>query len=89
MTTAIENALIGLFFGDVWYFGILIFIILALVIVKLYKYAGAVIIPFVVALEVQYYNRLSENQEFAWAMIALLILVIMIGAYIVVTKEKR
>jgi hypothetical protein len=85
----IEETLISLFFGDVWYFGILIFIIIALVILKLYKYAGAVCIPFVVALEVQYYNRLDENPEFAWAMIALLILVIMIAGYIIVTKEKR
>jgi len=87
--TVLEENLIGLFFGDVWYLGILIFIILTLIIIKLWKYAGALIIPFVVAIEVQYYTRLDDNPEFAWAMIALLFLVIGVAVYIVTTKEKR
>lgn len=87
--SAVETALTSLFFGDVWYFGILIFIILALVIMKMWKYAGALIIPFVVAMEVQYYTRLEDNPEFAWAMLALLMLVIFMGAYIILNKEKN
>ena len=89
MTSAVETALIGLFFGEVWYFGILIFIIIALIIVKIWKPAGALIIPFVVAMEAQYYTRLEDNSEFAWAMLALLMLVIFMAAYIVITKEKN
>ena len=89
MTSAVETALIGLFFGEVWYFGILIFIIMALAIVKTWKPAGALIIPFVVAMEVQYYTRLDDNGEFVWAMIALLMLVIFLAVYIITSKEKN
>lgn len=89
MTTIIEETLISLFFGDVWYFGILIFIILTLVIVKLNKHAGALIIPFVVFFEVQYYARLEDSPEFAWTMLCLLVFVIFIGVYIITSKEKN
>lgn len=86
--SAVETALTSLFFGEVWYFGILIFIILTLTIIKMNKYAGALIIPFVVFFEVQYYDRLGDYPEFAWAMLALLVFVIFIGVYLVTSKEK-
>lgn len=88
VSTAVQEALEALFFGSVWYFGILIFIILALSIMKIYKYAGALIIPMIIALEVAYYNQLSETPEFAWAMLALLILAIIMAVYAIFGKAK-
>lgn len=88
VATAVEAALEALFFGSVWYFGILIFIILALAIMKIWKYAGALIIPMIIALEVAYYNLLSESTEFAWAMLALLCLAIGMAIYAVFGKDK-
>ena len=86
---AVEAALEALFFGSVWYFGILIFIVLALAIMKIWKYAGALIIPMIIALEVAYYSRLSETPEFAWAMLALIILAISMALYAVLEHDKN
>jgi len=88
MTTIVAEAIEGLLFGSAWYFGILIFIIMSLAIMKMWKYAGALIIPFIIALEVQYYNRLSETNEFAWPMIALLMLAVGMAVYMVTGREK-
>ena len=88
MSTAVEQALESLLFGSVWYFGILIFIILALSIMKIWKYAGALIIPMIVALEVAYYSRLEATPEFTWAMLALLLLAAIMAIYAVIGKDK-
>ena len=90
MTNEVELALEALLFGSTWYFGILTFMILAICIMVAWKYAGALIIPMVLALEVQYYNRLDASPDFAWAMITLLCLIIGIALYTVnVVKNDR
>lgn len=88
VTEAVEAALEALFFGSVWYFGILIFIVLALAIMKMWKYAGAIIIPMIIALEVAYYERLNQYGNFIWAMFALIILAILMAAYAILGKDK-
>lgn len=86
VAAAVEAALEALFFGSVWYFGILIFIIVALAIMKIWKYAGALIIPMIVALEVEYFNRLDIYGNFIWAMIVLLILALFMAFYAITHK---
>ena len=85
----VELALEALLFGSTWYFGILIFIIVSIAIMKMWKYAGGLIIPMIIALEVQYYNRLAESGgEFSWAMIVLLILAVGIALYTISVVKK-
>jgi len=79
----VDLALEALLFGSTWYFGILVFITLSVGIIKAWKYAGALIIPMVLALEVAYYNRIGSEPEFIWPMICLLVLVIAIAGYTV------
>lgn len=85
---AVETALEALFFGSVWYFGILIFIILSIAIMKMWKYAVAIIFPFIIAMEVNYYTLLSTNAEFAWAMLSLLMLAVFMAGYAVLHKGE-
>ena len=88
MTNEIELALEALFFGSAWYFGILVFILLAICLMKTWKFAGALIIPMIIALEVQYYNRIETYPDFAWCMVVLLFLVIGIVAYSISMFKK-
>ena len=81
MTNELELALESFFFGEVWYFGILIFIALAIAVMKMWKYSGALIIPLIIALEVEYYNRLDVYGNFIWAMFILIILAILVAGY--------
>ena len=81
VAAAVEAALEALFFGSVWYFGILIFMVIALTVMKLWKYAGALVIPMVIALEVAYYERLNVYGNYIWAMIALLFLALIMAIY--------
>ena len=89
LTSEVELALEALLFGSTWYFGILIFMLLSICIMVTWKYAGSLIIPMVVALEVAYYNRLDINGEFVWAMLVLLFLVVGIAIYTVDVVKKR
>lgn len=88
MTSEIEIALEALFFGTAWYFGILVVILLVICIMKTWKYAGALIIPMIIAMEVQYFNRLEESPDFAWCMVVLLFLVVGIATYSISMFKK-
>ncbi len=79
----INSAFEALFYGSGWYIGLLIFIVFSLGIMKAWKYAGALIIPIIIAFEVTYYQRLDTNGEFAWPMLVLLFLVVGIAYYTV------
>ena len=89
VTEAVEAALEALFFGSVWYFGILIFIVLVIALMKMWKWSVAFVFPMIIALEVAYYNRLDEYGNFIWAMLSLLFLAISMAVYMILTKEKR
>lgn len=86
---AIEVALEAVFFGSMWYLGIMVFMMLSISIMKLWKYAGALIIPLIVALEVEYYNRLDIYGNFIWAMLILLLLAFGIALYTVTSYNKK
>lgn len=88
VVAAVEQALEAVFFGSVWYFGILIFIVLALAISKMNKYAGVIVYPMVMGMEVLYYNRISETPDLVWGMISLLLLALMITVYMVWEHKK-
>lgn len=82
----VNSAFESLFYGSGWYIGILIFMTFSIGLMKTWKYAGALILPIIVAFEVTYYNRLSTNPEFAWNMLILLFLAIGIAYYSVTHK---
>ncbi len=67
----VEQAFEAILFGSTWYFGILIFFVLAVGLLKTWKFSGALIFPMIVALEVSYFNRVGDNEEFIWPMICL------------------
>lgn len=86
--TALESIMEALLFGSTWYFGILIFIALTIAIMKAWKFAGALIIPMIVALEVAYYDRIGATPEFAYPMVLLLLLVIGVAGYSILEIKK-
>ena len=88
VASAVETALIALFFGEVWYFGILIFIIMALAISRMHKYAGIIVYPMIMGMEVMYFNRISETPDLVWAMISLLGLAMMLTVFMVLEHKK-
>lgn len=89
ITTVVEQVFEAILFGSTWYFGILIFFVLAIGLLKAWKFSGALILPMIIALEVQYYNRLDEsNGEFAWPMLCLLALAIAVAWYTVSNAKK-
>jgi uncharacterized BrkB/YihY/UPF0761 family membrane protein len=77
----------SIFFGDYWFLGMVLFIILGLVVVKLWKFAGALIIPCIAYLEVQYYELAQTDQNFVWAMFIMIIYAIMIALYSFLGKD--
>lgn len=86
--TVVEQAFEAILFGSTWYFGILIFFALAIGLLKAWKFSGVLIIPMIIALEVEYYNRLDSSGTFAWPMICLLILAMAVGAYTIMNAKK-
>lgn len=87
--TVVEQAFEAILFGSTWYFGILLFFALTIGLLKAWKFAGVLIIPMIIALEVQYYNRLDESSgEFAWPMICLLILALATAANTIMSVKK-
>ena len=82
----VTSAFEALFYGSGWYLGLMIFIVFSLGIMKTWKYAGALIIPIIVAFEVTYAERLDTNPEFAWNMVVLLFLAIGIAYYTITHK---
>jgi len=82
----VNSAFEALFYGSGWYFGMLIFITFSIGIMKAWKYAGALILPIIVAFEVTYAERLDTNPEFAWNMLVLLFLALGIAYYTITHK---
>lgn len=85
----LEGYLTALFFGSVWYFGFLIFMAVAFVVLKIWKFSGAIIVPILIIFEIQYYNRLSTNPELSWAMLFCGFLVLTIAGYTIHTLGNR
>ena len=89
VSSALQEALEAFLFGEMWYFGILVFILLAVSLMKTWKYAGVFIIPIIMALEVAYYERNNEFGVFIWPMLILLFLAIGVALYSVMGNDKN
>jgi hypothetical protein len=89
MSAIIEQTFEALLFGSTWYFGILIFIIMAVALMKMWKYAGALIVPLIMALEIAYFERLDETGNFIWPMLILLFLAFGVAVYSVMSIKKN
>lgn len=87
--TVVEQTFEAILFSSTWYFGILIFFALVIGLLKTWKFSGVLIFPMIIALEVQYYNRIDEsNGEFAWPMICLGVLALAVAAYTIMSVKK-
>ena len=90
VAAAIEAAFETLLFGDpAWIFGLILFMILTVVLMKLFKYAGALVIPLIIALEVMYYERNDQYGVYVWPMIILLALAILVAAYTLLSAKNN
>lgn len=81
MSAIIIETIQALLFGETWYIGLLVFLILAIGFLKMWKYAGAIIIPMIIILETQYYDRVASTPELVWPMAMLLFLALGIALY--------
>ena len=88
-TTIVSFDFSSILFGDMWYIGLLIFIILTVFAMKQWKYSAAFLLPIIFALEVGYYEHLDVYGNFVWPMIILLFLAIGVGIYAIFGKEKN
>lgn len=84
----IPDYLEGLMFGSMWYIGLVIFMILAIALMKMWKYAGAFLIPIIMALEVAYFNHNDIYGSMLWPMVILLFLAFGIALYTVMNYQK-
>ncbi len=86
--TIVDQAFESLFYGSGAWFGMLLFIILCVGLVKKWKYSGALIVPIIIAMEVTYYDRLDASGNYIWHMIILLVLAIFIALYTFMGKDE-
>ena len=89
ISDSVSEAFEAFLFGSTWYFGILVFMLLSIGLMKLWRYTGAFIIPIIVALEVQYFQRLDASGTFIWPMVILLILAVFVGFFTITGKDKN
>lgn len=87
--TALMGGVIeGLLFGSAWYFGILLFFILAVALLKMWKYSGAILIPLLLVLENEYYTRNTVTGDMIWPMVCIGFLILSIAVYTVMGIKK-
>lgn len=82
----------GLLFGETWYIGILLFLILAIALLKMWKFSGAIIIPLIIIVETEYYERLNaDTGNLVWPMIMLGLTALTVAVYTAseVAKKRR
>ena len=87
--TIISSIFEGLLFGSTWYIGIIIFLILALSLMKMWKYSGCIVIPIILIVEVEYYNRGGVDGSFIWPMIILGITALSILTYTISEANRK
>jgi len=86
-SVAVDSVFESLFYGSGAWLGLLLFIILCVGLIKKWKYAGALLIPIIIGMEISYYDRLSEGGNFVWHMLILLVLAVFVGLYAVAGKD--
>jgi hypothetical protein len=85
----VEEVLSTIFFGSFWYIGLLIFMFVSVFLMRKWKYAGVLIIPIVLALEVAYYEHLDSTGMLIVPMVILLILAFVVGFYALMSRNKN
>lgn len=88
MSALMGGVVEGLLFGSAWYFGILIFFILAIALLKMWKYSGAILIPLLLVLENEYYQRETGSGDMIWPMVCIGFLILSIAVYTVMGAKK-
>lgn len=78
-----------LLFGETWYIGLLVFIVIAVFAMKQWKYSAAFIVPIIFALEVAYYEHIDASGRLVWPMVTLLFLAVGVSLYAVFGKDKN
>lgn len=77
----ITTALTEVFFGELWVFGLMLWLIVALVILRLWAYSTVFLVPISILFEFKYYQYYSSNSEMVWGMILLGFFTMAIAAY--------
>lgn len=76
----------GIMFGELWFLPFLLIGLLCIVIVKLEKYAVAIVIPALLVLEALYYTNNSASGSMIWAMVSSLVLIFFVASIAVLDK---
>jgi len=77
----------SLFFGTGAWIGLLIFMMLSICLVMIWKYSGVFVALIIILFQIEYYNRLDIYGNHVWKMIILLLFGLFIAIY-TVTKTK-
>ena len=75
-----------LFFGNGWFIGLMLFMILAVVLVAISKYCTVFVVIITVLFEVEYYTRLDTYGNHVWKMIILLFFTLFL-CIVAITKK--
>ena len=88
-SVALADAIETLFFGEGWFLGLILFIILCVALIRSWKLSGALIIPIIMGLEVAYFERNDIYGSHIWPIIILLVLACFVAMYTLWGKEKK
>lgn len=89
--TIISQIFEELLFGSTWYIGLIIFLILAIALLKMWKYSGAIVIPILLVVEVKYYEHNTVTGDLIWPMIFLGLTALAVAIYTLslLAKSRR
>ena len=79
MSSAVDQAFESLFFGTGAWFGLVLFITVCVGLALKWKYVGALLIPVIIGMEVEYYDRLNSGGNYVWHIFILLCLALFIA----------
>ena len=77
-----------LFFGNAWFIGLLLFMILSVALIAISKYCVVFVIIITILFEVEYYTRLDEYGNHVWKMIILLFFALFVCIISLVDKRR-
>ena len=89
LLNAVDQAFESLFYGTGSWLGILLIIILTLGIVLKWAYAGALVLPVIIWMSYDYYQKIQEGGGYHWHFIVLLVLATFIIFYMAEYNYKR
>jgi hypothetical protein len=85
--TGLTSIFMDLFFGELWFIGLLIFMLLTISLMRMWKYSAAFLLPMIFALEYMYYERIDAAGSLIWPMIICLFLAVGVASYAVFGKD--